>query len=360
MVGQRVAPADVVATARQPGRVTPVNVARALAMNPADVPDCLEKGVGAPVRSGEVIARKRELFGLLRSDCLAPCDGTIVAVSSLTGRVLIQAPPESVAVRAYLAGEVVSVVPGRGAVVATAATLVQGVYGVGGETWGELVVAVAEPEAGVSDRNLDPGMAGKILLGGAEVSRAALERAAGLGVAGIITGSVDGSELGEFLGTEVASTVTGDEEVSLTLVITEGFGRLPMDRRTFDLLQARQGALASISGVTHLRAGVVRPEVIVPWAEALPSDSRLAREPRGADIAAGTIATAESEPSGSVLSPGSAVRIVREPFFGQIGQVEEILVEPQQLPSGLRTRAARVALSAGQSVLVALANLEPA
>ncbi len=50
----------------------------------------------------------------------------------------------------------------------------------------------------------------------------------------------------------------------ITLVITEGFGKMAMAHRTFDLLKSKQGMKASVNGATQIRAGVMRPEVIVP------------------------------------------------------------------------------------------------
>ena len=38
-----------------------------------------------------------------------------------------------------------------------------------------------------------------------------------------------------------------------------------MAQKTFDMLKHRAGSIASINGATQIRAGVVRPEIIVPY-----------------------------------------------------------------------------------------------
>jgi len=57
---------------------------------------------------------------------------------------------------------------------------------------------------------------------------------------------------------------TGTEQVGFTLILTEGFGSIPMAGKTFALLSAHAGQPASISGATQIRAGVIRPEIIIP------------------------------------------------------------------------------------------------
>ena len=61
-----------------------------------------------------------------------------------------------------------------------------------------------------------------------------------------------------------ADAITGQEEKGITLVVTEGFGDLAMAERTFELLRGCAGMRASVNGATQIRAGVLRPEIIIP------------------------------------------------------------------------------------------------
>jgi hypothetical protein len=70
--------------------------------------------------------------------------------------------------------------------------------------------------------------------------------------------------LSEILGYDLGVAITGSEDIPTTIVCTEGFGQIGMAGRSFDLLKELNGRRASISGATQIRAGVIRPEVIVP------------------------------------------------------------------------------------------------
>src|SRR2546429_9734594 len=72
--------------------------------------------------------------------------------------------------------------------------------------------------------------------------------------------------LGVLMGLRSGVASTGTETVGFPWFLTEGFGRIPMARRTFELLRKLDGRKASISGATQIRAGVIRPVIIVPLA----------------------------------------------------------------------------------------------
>ena len=61
---------------------------------------------------------------------------------------------------------------------------------------------------------------------------------------------------------------------------------------------------------------------------------------------------------GGCLEAGNRVRILRAPYLGAVGRVEDVLEHPQTIESGARVPVARVNLAEGQSPLVPLANLE--
>ena len=48
----------------------------------------------------------------------------------------------------------------------------------------------------------------------------------------------------ELLGFDVGVAITGTEERGVTLVVTEGFGKIPMAHATFELLKSRAGMKA--------------------------------------------------------------------------------------------------------------------
>ena len=59
-----------------------------------------------------------------------------------------------------------------------------------------------------------------------------------------------------------------------------GPSQIAMARRTFDILRDCHGQEASVSGATQIRAGVQRPEIIVPVPEGQPIRELGRKEPR--------------------------------------------------------------------------------
>ena len=191
-------------------------------------------------------------------------------ISGVSGNVGVRQPPTPIELTAYLAGTVAEVMPGEGVIVQAQGALAQGIFGIGGERVGEIHVVSPSPDADLTEADITADLAGKILIGGANVSGAALRKAADLGVKGIVVGGIVDVDLIAYLGYDIGVAITGHENIPITLVITEGFGTIAMARRTYDLLASLQGRSASINGATQIRAGVIRPEVIVP----LPSSAR--------------------------------------------------------------------------------------
>ncbi len=81
------------------------------------------------------------------------------------------------------------------------------------------------------------------------------------------------------------------------------FGEIGMADRTFRILTSRNGDEAAVNGATQIRAGVMRPEVMVPW-----------------PLKSGP-ATTDKTDAGGAMQVGLTVRIVRDPYFGRIGEV---------------------------------------
>jgi len=106
--------------------------------------------------------------------------------------------------------------------------------------------------------------AGKIIVGGSLITYEALEKARKVGVAGIVVGGAKITDLEKVLGYRIGVAITGRENIGFTLVLTEGFGKLPMSKRAFDVFKENDGREAAINGATQVGAGVIRPEVIIP------------------------------------------------------------------------------------------------
>ena len=262
--GQAVSPDTIVAKTHIPGNPQAVNVANILGVDPDDIADFMQKSEGDFVKKGELLAEYKSFFGLIRHHVESPTDGAIEMISTVTGQVTLREPPVPIEIDAYIEGIVEGVLPKEGVVVRTEGAFIQGIFGVGGETQGVIRVAVEDPNDVLDASNVRPDDKDKILVGGSLVTAEAIKKAGEVGAKGIVAGGIIDTELIEYLGFDIGVAITGHEDIPVTVIITEGFGRMRMADRTFGLLKKLSGYKASINGATQIRAGVMRPEIIVP------------------------------------------------------------------------------------------------
>jgi hypothetical protein len=341
-VGDKVRAADVVARTDLPGKVFPLNVGNQLSVGADEVPAAMRKRPGEPVKKGEVLAETRSFLGLFHTEVRSPIDGQVESISQVTGQVILREPPIPVEVTAYVDGTIVEEIPGEGVIVETEAAYVQGIFGLGGEVHAPLHLLARAPDERVDAERIGPDFRGKILVGGSRLTLAALRRAVELGVAGVICGGFAYQDIKDLLGYDIGVAVTGHERLGTTLVITEGFGEIAMARATYDLLAAHDGAYASMNGATQIRAGVIRPEIVIPT-----------RRPT-AEI------ETEAQPALG-LEVGAPVRCIRAPYFGRIGRVVGLPPQLAEMASGTMVRVVEVELggaAAGERVTLPRANVE--
>jgi hypothetical protein len=337
--GARVKPDDVVARTHLPGNVQMVNVANLLNVDPGDVKGVMLLKEGDPVARGEIIAETKGLFGLFKSNVESPADGHIETISAVTGQVVLREKPIPVEIDAYISGKVAEIIPGEGVVIETDASFIQGIFGIGGESRGELVILSENRDDELSPDRITADLRGKIAVGGSFLSLEAYKKAEQHKLAGIVVGGFNYSELEHVLGYTLGVAITGSEDLVTPLVVTEGFGRIPMGERTFELLKGLAGRFASIHGATQIRAGVIRPEIVIP----LPGDELTGKSPNIAE-------------SGGI-QVGSVVRVIRAPYFGRIGRVASLPSELQQMESETHVRVAEIEID-GEIFRIPRANLE--
>ncbi|MCD6161931.1 MAG: hypothetical protein J7K40_05905 [candidate division Zixibacteria bacterium] len=339
-LGDKVTPDAVVARTEIPGPVEPINVANILGVPPEDVLDAMLKKEGDYVEKGEDIAKSKSFFGMFTSAAKAKISGTVESISQITGQVLLRGAPQPVEVKAYLSGEVTEIFENEGVAVTTWGSFVQGIFGIGGETHG-LIKMISESTAGIlTEKEIDDSCKGCIIVGGALVTANGLQKAISVGAVGIVVGGFNDKDLRDFLGYDLGVAITGKEDKGITLVVTEGFGEMMMAQKTFDLLKSKEGQMACINGATQIRAGVIRPEVVLPISDDInQKDDSINRENVG-------------------LSIGSPVRIIRVPYFGKLGKVSDLPSPLQKLESESMARVLEVEFQDGSKAVIPRANVE--
>ncbi|MBH0209731.1 MAG: hypothetical protein HP495_14675 [Nitrospira sp.] len=338
LVGDRVQSDQVVARAELPGKVFPINLANQLSVTPGEMKGYLTKREGDAVAKDEILAENNPLIKWFKTEIRSPVSGRIESISSVTGQVLLREPPRLLELSAYVDGTITETIPQQGVVVQTTCSLVQGIFGIGGETSGDIVIAVTAPDEPLMPNHLTPAMKGKVVVGGSFLSAETMKQAKAVGVAGLVVGGIHDEDLRALLGYDLGVAITGTEQVGFTLILTEGFGTIPMAAKTFKLLSSHVGRKASISGATQIRAGVIRPEIIIPQLE-------------------GQARTAiQSQREG--ISLGDPVRIIRDPMFGRIGEVSALPPELTKIPTESEVRVLEVRFADGKTVVIPRTNIE--
>ncbi|HEY7531446.1 MAG TPA: hypothetical protein VH681_01535 [Nitrospiraceae bacterium] len=332
---------DPVARAELPGKVYPLNLANQLGIAPDEIKDYLVKKEGEEVRKDEVIAENKPLLKWFKTEIRSPIDGTVESVSAVTGQVLLREPPRILELLGYVEGTAVEIHPQQGVTVETRCSLVQGIFGIGGEASGEIVMAVSSPTEPLLPRHITTEMKGRVVVGGSFLSSDTMVRAKEIGVAGLVIGGIHDKDLRTLLGYDLGVAITGTERVGFTLILTEGFGTIPMAHKTFDLLSTHAGQKASISGATQIRAGVIRPEIIIPHVGNTGRDMQ-----------------AVSHPHREGIRIGDQVRIIRDPLFGTIGEVASLPSDLQKIPTESEVRVLEVRFSNERTAVVPRANIE--
>ncbi len=328
----------ILARAELKGDPEIIKASMLLSIEPEDVPRYMHKTLGDNIEEGELLASYTALFGLIKKRVESPRTGTIESISDVTGQVIIRGIPIPVEVDAYIPGKIVEILPNEGAVIETNAAFIQGIFGIGGEDHGRIKIAVESSEDILTVDAINPEDKGAILVGGSLVTLDAINKCVEVGVSCIVVGGIRHEDLTSFTKEEVGVAITGQEELGVTLIITEGFGKMRMSKATFDLLKSFEGFTASVNGETQIRAGVLRPEIIIPHDE-------VAEEGSGEELSSGMV-------------PGTPVRIIRQPYFGAIGEVVHLPVELQQVESESHVRVLDVKLDDDTIVTVPRANVE--
>ena len=331
---------QIVAETFMPGDIFPLNLANQLSMPPGDVPECVTVQIGDQVNEGDVLVETRGIFGMFKSIYLSPSSGVVETISDVTGQIILRGEPHPVNVLAFMPGKVIEVIKEQGVVIESEVSFIQGIFGIGGESFGEIVLACGSPDDVLTAELINEEMKDSVIIGGARMTSEAIQKAIDIGAAGLVSGGIDDQDLKEILGYDLGVAITGSETLGLTVIITEGFGDVAMAKRTFGLLKSREGKDASINGATQIRAGVIRPSIIISVDETV------------------AVAGLDADHESGILEVGSPVRIIRAPYFGEIGEVHSLPSNPQMLESGTTTRVLEVMTENGNILCIPRANIE--
>jgi len=310
--------------------------------------DFLLKEVGDKLTQDEVIAR-RKAWSLVTATCLSPINGTIEKIDipdekhPVSCLVHIRLPSHTINVNAFIPGKVHRVLENEGAIIEVNAAYIQGIFGIGRETWGELTVLPSQSRE-VQSIDITEEHKGKALVMDKDVSLEVLKKAVDVGVSALIAGSVADKTLENFIGGK-PDVVTGGEDYGLTLIVTEGFGQISMLEKSYNLLKKYEGEMAFVNGATQMRAGVIRPEIIIPHSQKF--DSTPQREIKIC-----------GENFSEEVKPRDKIRVIREPHFGKIGYVTNLPESSIILKSEVEALVLEIETEEGEKIVIPRSNTE--
>jgi hypothetical protein len=319
-LNQKVSPVDVIAETEWARDHVLLDVSRKLRMSPDATDRLLRYKVGDTIPASAEIAVGK---GLFPRTVRTPREGRVVAAGG--GQVLLEAGGSRMELRAGIPGTVIQIISGRGAVIQTAGALIQGVWGNGRIDTGLLVNHIEKPDDILNVGRLDVSLRGSIILAGLVKDAETFQAAAELPARGLIVSSLPSALL------QVA------REMRYPIVVTDGFGALPMNSSAFKLLSTNAKREVTLNAEPYDRYSGARPEVIIP----LPI-SQDPPVPRDVET----------------FAPGQMVRLRRPPALGAIGTLVSIKPGLATLPSGLRASAAEIKLENGETLIAPLVNLE--
>jgi len=312
--GQEVKVGDVVAEAAIPGKFQVFDIVNHLHIPPSRLEQHLKRLNGEEVRKGDVIAQKP---GLITRIFRASQDGRIVSMRE--GRVTLAMGEQKLQVRAPIAGTVVELIPGFGAVIGLTGNLIQGVWSNGLNASGSftrLEFDFTDPQ----QRGRLPDLKDKIVFSGAIITPERLRLLMVKKPNGIVLPSLVPSLIEEALRSSVAvMSLTGFGDQEADPVSLELMGKM-QDQEAF-LLSDGEGQTA---------------ELITPG-EGGQTSALFDEEVR--------------------LGVGSLVRLLGEPYLGSTGKVVELPERAERFASGLTAKVAVVERQEGTLIRVPVTNL---
>lgn len=280
-----------------------------------------------------------------------------------------QLPPSEQTILAGLRGHVVEITSRGGVVIESHATLIQGVIGVGDQVTGVLTLWHSD-----NPNNRQTIPPGTILVVPGPLTLLLLRQILASGVAGVISSNIALRDLEGFLHVDLIGFLQEEDTEQrillqqhfppLTLLFTEG---LTFDRRgsppTHTINDPHQGTGTSpsllpkmpanlINALTHYEGVTALLSGETSWRDSIVPELIISPPPNSKPLASSAV-----QPS-TLLTPGAQVRIHSGEYQGITGTIDHLFAYEQKFPSGLRTRAARLRLEDGSSLIVPLFSLQ--
>lgn len=325
-VGQEVTPSEIIGTSLiSPGFRT-LNLATLLNIKPADVGKYLKRSLGQRIYKGELLAyRPKNLFNSEKT-VTAPADGLIDFLNPSSGEIRLSFLTQKVDLPAAVYGIVEAVDNLHGyALIKTSVNRIHGLFGTGKPRDGILHLLSSREDL-ITDAKISIKLMDHILVGGSLVYKETISAAISLGVSGIITGGINARDYKSMAGGKLVFPKKLENDVGISIIVTEGFGSIPIGEDIFEILTDYHGKFVLIDGNQAVLDLPAYESACLPKVRKtkLPSVSEFL--------------TARSQYQAEMIEvkEGQQIRIVGSSYAGQQGKIIALDRSDSLLPSGIR------------------------
>ncbi len=326
-IGQVVEPKDILGTYERSGGFTTVNLARQLGTSVGSAKNFLKKNIGDKIFKGELLASRKSVFG--ERVITAPTDAIIESFNETRGELTLKYLPAMVHVPAGVYGIVEQKTSLNEVIIKTMAHEIFGIFGTGKQKEGFLVFLDGKGNL-TNKSQITKELKGNIVVSGALVYKDAIEASISLGVGALITGGLNLQDFVSISGeinqlSSIESITKMGTDIGVDLIVTEGFGPLPLGDDIFDLTSKQSGIYCFAYGNSAtLLLPVGDPDVILKLRKI--EFPKIEQNPERIP----QIVVKE-------ILVGQRVRLVWTPFMGAQGRVISVDKLPTTLPSGIST-----------------------
>jgi hypothetical protein len=318
--GQKVQAGEIIAQVFLTPTHANLDLVRGLGISPKEAERFIQRGIGERVNQDDIIAGP---VGFARRVVRAPGPGRILQINQ--GKVFFEIEPPPFELQAGFPGSVEAIIEDRGIVLQTTGAFIQGVWGNGLVGFGPLKIQASRPEDVIIRDRLDFSLSGSVVLAGYCDDPAVLQAATQIPLGGLILSSM------------ASSLIPLALETPFPIIITEGFGLLPMNSAAFTLFLQHDRREVSLLAESYDRLVGTRPVIVVP----IETDDTV-------DVPRERV----------YFRPGARVRVIRPPHRSQIGTLIALRNGVDILPNGVRAATSEIRLMNGTRVVLPLANLE--
>ena len=324
LAGEKVVPEDVMAEGARVSGFRSIPLADSLEVPPGQALKYAKVALHDKVSPEQILATRRKLFREI--NIKSPLSGVVAEYNKQTGNLRIEFTTRREKLTAGCWGTVTKIFPKTGVEIETDLVKIIGVAGTGRPREGELKV-LAKAEEFLLPEAINQDLTGKIIFGGARITKAALGKAVSLGLAGIVAGGINVEDFFQAGGGK-AGPFWPSSDIGLTLVILEGFGLVPVDGAIYESLKSFDGHFAIIAGDDG--------ELIIPQ----PIRAKTTK----------IVEVLRKNASEKVLQIGDNIRIIDPAKLGIRGKVLSISAKKQSLPIGLKNFLVEIETQSGKII----------